>query len=47
MVAVLDLSIDSAGEQYVEAIQSLARNVNLMVTSRPLPSIEQQFRGDG
>ena len=41
----LDECLHSARERFVKELQSLARNVNLMVTSRLLPSIEQQFQG--
>ena len=45
VVDALDECLDSAREVFITTLQSLAGNVNLMVTARPLPSIEQQFQG--
>ena len=45
VVDALDECLDSAREDFITTLQFLARNVNLMVTSRPLPSIEQLFQG--
>ena len=32
-------------EDFITTLQSLAQNVHLLVTARPLPSIDQQFQG--
>ena len=45
IVDALDECLDSTREQFITMLQSLARNVNLIVTARPLPTIEQQFLG--
>ena len=45
VVDALDECLDSAREHFIKEFQSLARNVNLMVTARPLPSIEHHFQG--
>ena len=45
VIDALDECLDSAREDFITTLQCLARNVNLMVTARPLPSIEQIFQG--
>ena len=45
VVDALDECLDSAREHFIKEFQSLARNVNLMVTTHPLPSIEDHFQG--
>ena len=45
VVDALDECLEDARVHFIEELQSLAHNVNLMVTSHPLPLIEQQFRG--
>ena len=45
VVDALDECLDSAREGFITTLQALGRNVKLMITARPLPSIEQQLQG--